>query len=81
MGTWTHELSSYSGNGYHDTSQGGGRIFICRALLGTPGQDTGQGKRPNEVRPGLLADCHYAGGVAIFYNDSQVYTEYLIHWG
>ena len=63
-GTWTHELASYS-CGYDGGEK---RIFLCRALLGTPGSDRS-------------FDCFQnGGGVFVFWENAQVYTEYLIQW-
>ena len=59
FGTWTTESSQYSAGSFADTHAPGGgrRIFICKACVGTPGSDAGTGRAPNEVQPGVLADC------------------------
>ena len=62
-GTWTHEQASYSA-GYDGGEK---RMFLCRALLGTPGADRS-------------FDCFNNGPVYVFWENSQVYTEYLIQW-
>jgi len=82
FGIWTHMSSAYSGGNFADANPPGGgrRVFICRAAIGTPGQDNGSGRSANEVQPGVLADCHRNGGIHVFYVDAQVYPEYLLHW-
>jgi hypothetical protein len=81
-GTWTHASSQYSAGAFADVAPPGGgrRIFMCLCSVGTPGADAGTGRAPNEVGPGVLADCHKNGGIHVFYVDSQLYAEYLIHW-
>lgn len=82
FGTWTHTSSQYSGGSFADVlPDGSRRIFICQAAVGTSGKDNGSGRCPNIVPPGVLADCHADGsGIHVFYVDSQLYAEYLIHW-
>jgi len=81
-GVWFSTQSSYSGSSFAEVlADQSRRIFICKVICGTPGQDDGTGFRPNAVTTGEPADCHFDGAsVYIIYEDAQAYPEYLIHW-